>query len=82
MPEKEGCTANRYTADILQSFGFGVTEIRGEDYDLKIKPIVGPGDYDSDILYLCEHSLNGKIFAKKLKSKELKTLVTGKVNNL
>ncbi len=37
---------------ILESFGFHVTEIEGEKMSPVIKPVVGPADYDSNILYL------------------------------
>ncbi|MCR4947073.1 MAG: hypothetical protein K5929_09055 [Lachnospiraceae bacterium] len=41
----------RDSADILRAFGFTVTKIRGEDYDPKIKPVVGPADYDSNVIF-------------------------------
>ncbi len=46
----------RDSADILRSFGFEVAEIRGEDCDPKIKPVVGPGDYDSNVLWCLSKS--------------------------
>ena len=44
----------RDSVDILRTFGFTVTEIRGEDYDPKIKPVVGPADYDSNVIFAAE----------------------------
>ncbi|MBR4183626.1 MAG: oligosaccharide flippase family protein [Lachnospiraceae bacterium] len=41
----------RDSAEILRSFGFIVTEIRGEDYAPEIKPVVGPADYDSNVIF-------------------------------
>ncbi len=39
---------------ILESVGFKVSEINGMDYEgRKIKPIVGPADYDYDVLFRC-----------------------------
>lgn len=42
----------RDSVSMLRSFGFTVDEIRGSDCDVRIKPVVGPGDYDLDILYV------------------------------
>ena len=39
---------------MLESVGFKVTLIRGEDYDEMIKPVVGPADYDYNILWVLE----------------------------
>ena len=36
---------------LLESFGFAVEEIRGEDYDSRIKPVIGPADYDYNVLW-------------------------------
>ena len=37
---------------MLEKLGFDVEEIRGEDCDGRIKPVIGPADYDSNVLYL------------------------------
>ena len=42
----------RDCVSMLRSFGFTVEEIRGSNCDIRIKPVVGPGDYDLDILYV------------------------------
>jgi len=42
----------RNSKQMLQNFGFEVIEIKGEDYDAKIKPITAPGDYDYNVLYV------------------------------
>lgn len=39
------------STELLESFGFQMTEIRGENCDEKIKAIVGPADYDYNVLY-------------------------------
>ena len=44
----------RDSADILRSICFEVAEIKGEDYESKIKPVVGPADYDSNVLWCLE----------------------------
>ncbi len=36
---------------LLESFGFTVEEIRGDDYDSSIKPITGPADYDYNVIW-------------------------------
>lgn len=42
------------SAEMLEEFGFKVTEIRGTDYDVRIKPVVGPADYDYNVLWCLE----------------------------
>ena len=39
------------TKKILEDTGFGVEEICGRDFDSAIKPLTGPADYDSDVLF-------------------------------
>lgn len=39
------------SAELLASFGFQVTEITGTGCDTKIKPVVGPADYDDNVLW-------------------------------
>lgn len=39
------------STELLESFCFQVTEIRGENCDEKIKPVVGPADYDYNVLW-------------------------------
>ena len=41
----------RDSKELLESFGFTVEEIRGEDYDGSIKPVIGPADYDDNVLW-------------------------------
>jgi len=41
----------RDSAAIIESAGFEVEEIRGENFDSKIKPVVGPADYDYNVLW-------------------------------
>ena len=36
---------------LLESFGFTAEEIRGEDCDSSIKPVIGPADYDYNVLW-------------------------------
>ena len=36
---------------LLESFGFTAEEIRGEEYDGSIKPVIGPADYDYNVLW-------------------------------
>ena len=36
---------------LLESFGFTAEEIRGEEYDGSIKPVIGPADYDYSVYY-------------------------------
>jgi len=38
--------------ELLESSGFKVTEISGENYDKKIMPVTGPADYDDNVLYV------------------------------
>ena len=38
--------------ELLKEAGFEVEEIRGEDFDSEIRPIVGPADYDANVLFL------------------------------
>ena len=40
------------SAAILESFGFEVREICGSDCDSKIKPVIGPADYDFNKLWI------------------------------
>ena len=40
--------------EMLEGFGFNVTTIRGVDCDKKIKPVVGPADYDYNVLWVLE----------------------------
>lgn len=40
--------------EMLEGFGFKVTAIRGADCDEKIKPVVGPADYDYNVLWVLE----------------------------
>ena len=40
--------------ELLRSFGFEVSEIRGSDCDARIKPITGPADYDYNVLWIME----------------------------
>lgn len=37
--------------ELLESFGFKVTEIRGENCDERLKAVVGPADYDYNVLW-------------------------------
>ena len=39
---------------MLEKIGFTVEEINGKNYDEKIKPIIGPADYDYNIIYLLQ----------------------------
>ena len=39
------------STELLKNFGFLVTEIRGESCDEKIKAVVGPADYDYNVLW-------------------------------
>lgn len=39
------------STELLESFGFQVTEIKGENCDGKIKAVVGPADYDYNVLW-------------------------------
>ncbi|SNU06211.1 Membrane protein involved in the export of O-antigen and teichoic acid [Lachnospiraceae bacterium] len=43
----------RDSKELLEHHGFIVEEIRGENCDAKIKPVVGPADYDYDVLWEC-----------------------------
>ena len=38
--------------DMLKNLGFELTEIRGDYYDTRIKPIIGPADYDYNVLWV------------------------------
>lgn len=38
--------------DMLKSYGFELTEIRGASCDTRIKPIIGPADYDYSVLWV------------------------------
>ena len=44
------------TKNILENNGFIVEEISGEKYDPDIKPVIGPADYDLNILYVLQKS--------------------------
>ena len=46
---------------MLQSFGFEVNQIDGSAFDSRIKPVIGPADYDSNILWIL--SLTKRIFS-------------------
>ena len=37
--------------EMLEGVGFSVTRISGEDLDDRIKPVVGPADYDDNVLW-------------------------------
>ena len=39
------------STQMLRNVGFEVTEINGDIYDSTIKPVVGPADYDSNVLW-------------------------------
>ena len=39
------------SVNILESFGFTVGEIRGDRCDSRIKPVIGPADYDYNVLW-------------------------------
>ena len=41
----------RDSTELLESFGFTAEEIRGEDCDSSIKPVIGPADYDYNVLW-------------------------------
>ncbi len=41
------------SADILRKFDFNVTEVRGDDCDPRIKPVIGPANYDSNVIFCC-----------------------------
>ena len=41
----------RDSTELLESFGFIVEEIRGENCDSRIKPVIGPADYDYNVLW-------------------------------
>ena len=43
----------RNARSILEDAGFEVSEIRGNDMPEEILPVVGPADYDDNVLYLC-----------------------------
>jgi hypothetical protein len=38
---------------LLSEAGFSVEAIKGTDYPEKILPVVGPADYDMNILFCC-----------------------------
>ena len=47
--------------EMLERFGFLVEEIRGEDCDDRIKPVIGPADYDYNVVWrLTKKDLEGK----------------------
>lgn len=41
----------RDSVSMLESFGFHVEEIRGDACDERIKPVIGPADYDYNVLW-------------------------------
>lgn len=43
----------RDSRKLLEKNGFAVELIRGSRMKREIKPVVGPADYDSNILFLC-----------------------------
>lgn len=44
----------RDSEEILESYGFKVSDIRGETYSSRIKPVIGPADYDYNVLWCLE----------------------------
>ncbi len=42
----------RDSKEMLAHVGFEVTDISGDDCDEKIKPVIGPADYDYNVLWL------------------------------
>lgn len=44
----------RDSVTILVDFGFEAEEIKGEEYDDRIKPVVGPADYDYNVVWKLE----------------------------
>ena len=44
-----GMKANTF----LKEAGFEIEMIKGEDYDKRILPVVGPAEYDMNILFRC-----------------------------
>ena len=40
--------------EILEEAGFTVWLIRGKDYSEKILPVIGPANYDLDLLFVCQ----------------------------
>jgi hypothetical protein len=36
---------------MLRSYGFELEEIRGDAYPGNIKPVIGPADYDSNVMW-------------------------------
>ena len=43
----------RDSAELLEAAGFAVEPIRGEDCPKEILPVVGPADYDANVLFAC-----------------------------
>ena len=43
----------RDSAQLLEGAGFAVEPIRGEDCPDEILPVVGPADYDANVLFVC-----------------------------
>lgn len=43
----------RDSAELLAAAGFEVEPIRGEDCPERILPVVGPADYDANVLFVC-----------------------------
>lgn len=40
--------------EIIEKYGFDVEEINGDDFDLKIVPVIGPGEYDYNHVFVCK----------------------------
>lgn len=40
-------------AELLGRAGFEVEEVRGEDLPERILPVVGPADYDANVVFVC-----------------------------
>ncbi len=49
----------RDSAQILQSTGFSVTPIMGDEMPPEILPVVGPADYDANVIFCCEKPVQG-----------------------
>jgi SAM-dependent methyltransferase len=43
----------RDSAELLERAGFRAEVVRGRDCPARIRPVVGPADYDADVLYVC-----------------------------
>ena len=44
----------RKSDELIKSAGYDVSVIKGEDYPKNIAPVVGPGAYDINILFVCK----------------------------